>query len=293
MVKNFVERLVMLPLYDAPTGDEGGGGGTDGVTPGADNNGAIKPGAGGTPDPNASPKPGAAPAKPAEDPRIKGLLADLKKEREARQKYERDYGTTNAELERERKRVLALSGIEPKSKEEEDEALIRERLERLYPWLKDMSAEDIKAIRESRGHMDEMRAATTHTWTNHARKMLSSVTSSVEKSLGGKLSDRQRDRIERAYVEEAKADPAFMQRHEAGDPKLVDEFVKGWLDDFVEPGKRQAQAADIARRPRVPSGKDRSIVGADNKPIDVKDDKQVEDMLVKGFRERGGQFGRR
>lgn len=293
MVKNFVERLMSGLLYEEP-GDGGGGGGTgEGGTPGADNNGAIKPGDDGAKKPDNVGKPDAGGKQPVEDPRIKGLIAEVQKERAARQKWERDHGTTKAELELERKRVLALSGVNPKSKDEEDEALIRERLNRLYPGLAELTPDDLKALRESRVQMNEMRAATTHTWTNHARKMLSSVTSSVEKSLGGKLSDRQRDRIERAYVEEAKADPAFMQRHEAGDPKLVDEFVKGWLDDFVEPGKRQAQAADIARRPRVPSGKDRSIVGADNKPIDVKDDKQVEDMLVKGFRERGGQFGRR
>lgn len=293
MVRNFVERLMSGLLYETP-GDGGGGGGADkGGTPGADNNGAIKPGDNGTPDPNASPKPGAAPAKPAEDPRIKGLLADLKKEREARQKYERDFGTTTAELERERKRVLALSGIEPKSKEQEDEALIRERLERLYPWLKDLSADDIKALRESKGRMDEIRNATTTQWKAHGQKMLDSVTDGVAKALGGKLSERQTTRIQQAYVEEARSNPAFLARHEAGDSKLVAEFVKDWLDDFVEPGRRQAQASEVVRRPRVPSGKDRSIVGANDKQLDVKDNKQVEDFLVKGFRERGGQFGRR
>lgn len=292
MVKNFVERLMSGLLYEEP-GDGGGGGGTgDGGIPVADNNGATKPGDSGTPDPNAA-KPGAAPVKPAEDPRIKGLIAEIQKERAARQKYENDHKTTAAELEKERKRVRALSGLDNPSKEEEDEALVRARLERLYPWLKNMSDEKLAAFDAMNGSVEEMRAATTQTWTTHAQKMLGSVTSGVEKALGSKLSPRQTDRVERAYVEEAKADPAFMARHKAGDPKLVEEFVKGWLDDFVEPGRRQAQAQDVQRRPRVPSGKDRSIVGADNKPIDVKDDKAVEDLLVASFRSKGGQFGRR
>jgi hypothetical protein len=223
------------------------------------------------------------------------LLADLKKERAARQKFEHDYGTTNTELERERKRVLALSGIEVKSKDQEDEALIRERLERLYPWMKDLTAEDIQAVRESRGQMDEIRSATTHTWKAHGQKMLTAVTGGVQKALGGKLSERQATRIQQAYVEEARSNPEFLARHEAGDQTLVDEFVQGWLDDFVEPGRRSALASETreTRRPRVPGGKDRSIVGANDKPIDVKDEKAVEDLLVKGFKERGGQFGRR
>jgi hypothetical protein len=123
--------------------------------------------------------------------------------------------------------------------------------------------------------------------------MLDQVSAGVSKALGGKLSERQTTRIQRAYVEEAKNNPDFLKRHEAGDPTLVAEFVKDWLDDFVEPGRRSALQDEVQRRPRVPSGKDRSIVGADNKPIDVKDDKAVGDFLVKGFRERGGQFGRR
>lgn len=296
MVKNIVERLLSTPfLFDTPGDGGAGGGGTGDGTPGAVNDGAAKPGEGtGKPDGTGQPDAGGRKA-PVEDPRIKGLLEDLKKERLARQRLETTHGTTAAELERERKRVLALSGIEPKSKEEEDEALIRERLERLYPWLKDMTPEDIKAIRESRGQMDEIRNASVNTWKAHANKMLGAVTSGVQKALGGKLSERQKNRIEFAYAEEARGNPEFLARHEAGDQTLIEEFVKGWLDDFVEPGRRSALAQETQtnRRPRVPGGKDRSIVGANEKPIDVKDDKAVEDMLVASFIAKGGRFGRR
>jgi hypothetical protein len=43
----------------------------------------------------------------------------------------------------------------------------------------------------------------------------------------------------------------------------------------------------------VPSGKDRGIVTHGEKKIDVNDPKAVEDVLVRGFRERNGEFGRR
>lgn len=292
MVMNFVERILNGLLFETPGDGGAGGGGTGDVKPGADNNGTTKPGADGQPNGTVKPDPGGN-RQPVEDPRIKGMLADLKKEREARQKLERDFGTSTAELERERKRVLALSGINVPSKEEEDEAQIRERLERLYPWMKDLTVEDIKAIKESRGQIDEIRNATTHTWKAHGTKMLAAVTTGLQKELGGKLSERQIARVQQAYVEEARSNPDFLARHEAGDLGLIDEFVKEWMDDFVEPGRRSALRSEEQRRPRVPGGKDRSIVGADNKPIDVKDPKAVEDMLVAGFRSRGGQFGRR
>lgn len=293
MLKSFVERLLGTPFLLETPGDGGAGGGTPDGTPAADNNG--KPQADGNSRPDNQGKPDAGGRRePAEDPRLKGMLADLQKERAARQKYEKDHAAAMAELERERKRVLALSGIEPRTKEQEDEAQIRQRLEALYPWLKELTAEDIQAIRESRGQMDEIRNATLNTWQAHGTKMLSSVSAGIQKALGGKLSERQEARIHQAYVEEARNNREFLRRHEAGDPSLVEEFVKEWLEDFVEPGRRSALSTEVQqRRPRVPSGKDRSIVGSDNKPIDVKDAKAVEDVLVAGFKARGGAFGRR
>lgn len=297
MVKNIVERLLSTPfLLDEPGDGQGGGGDAGGGNPGADNNGAAKPGDGAAKPADNAGKPGTGGSAPVEDPRIKGLLADLKKEREARQRFEREHSTTAAELERERRRIQALVGVEPKSKEQEAEAQIRERMEALYPWMKDLTAEDIKAIRESRGQMDEIRNASVNTWKAHATKMLGQAKSGIQKELGGgKLSDRQIRRIESAYFEEAKTNPEFLARHEAGDPDLIAEFVKDWVDDFMEPARRSVlqRETQVNRRPRVPGGKDRSIVGAGEKPIDVKDDKAVEDVLVNAFRKRGGEFGRR
>lgn len=300
MVKNIVERLLNMPVFLETPGDAGagGGGGTGDANPGTVNDGTTKPGAGdGTKKPDTSLKPGpGGNGSGISEAQYKGVLADLKKEREARQKWERDHGTAAAELERERKRVRALSGLDNPSPEEADEAAIRQRLETMYPWLKDLTSEDIKAIKESSGNVKALQDASVHQWKAHATKMLGSVTSGVQKALGGgKLSDRQVTRIQTAYAEEVRSNADSLARHEAGDQTFVDEFIKGWLDDFVEPGRRSALQQETLpnRRPRVPGGKDRSIVGADDKPIDVKDDKAVGDLLVKGFRERGGQFGRR
>lgn len=295
MVMNFVVRLLTMPYLMETPGDAGikGGGETGDVKPGGDNNPDHKPGEG---DRKADDKgnPGAGGKQPAEDPRIAGLMADLQKERKARQKFEADHKTTAADLEKERKRVRALSGLENSTPEEENEALIRARINKMYPGLADLSPEDIAAIREMKGRFTDLEGATNRTWVSHANKMLGQVTSGVQKALGGgKLSDRQKARVEHAYVEEARSNPDFLARHEAGDETLIAEFVAGWTEDFVEPVRRSAQQAELQRRPRVPGGKDRSVIGANDKPIDVKDDKAVEDMLVKSFRDKGGQFGRR
>lgn len=282
-----------MPVFLETPGDGGGGGTPDG-TSGADNNGKPQPGDGsGKPTGEVKPDSGGN-RRPEDDPRYRGMLADLQKERAARQKYEKELAARDAELTREQKRVRALSGLDNPSEQEQRDAEIRARMEELYPWMKNLTQEDIDAIRESRGQMDEFRNATTYQWKAHGTKMLNAVSSSLQKALGGKLSDRQTARINEAYVNEARNNPDFLARHEAGDMSLVDEFVKEWIEDFYEPGRRSALAQETQqRRPRVPSGKDRSIVGQDNKPIDVKDDKAVGDVLVAGFKARGGQFGRR
>lgn len=295
MVMNFVVRLLTMPYLMETPGDEGvGGGGTGDGKPGGDNNPDHKPGDGDG-KPNGDVKPGAGGKAPVvDDSRYTGMLAEIKKERAARQRLENDHKTATAELERERKRVRALSGLDNPSPDEENEALIRARINKMYPGLAELSPDDIAAIRDMKGRFTDLEGATSKQWTTHANKMLGQVTSGVQKALGGgKLSDRQKARIEYAYVEEARSNPEFLQRHEQGDDTLIEEFVKGWLEDFVEPARRSAVQSELQRRPRVPGGKDRSVIGANDKPIDVKDDKAVEDMLVKGFRDRGGQFGRR
>jgi hypothetical protein len=291
MLKNFVERILNGLLLETPGDDGAGGGGTGDGTPGAGNDGKPQPD--GKEKPVAGRPDSGGNRRPEDDPRYKGMLADLQKERASRQKFEKDHAAALAELETERKRVRSLAGLETPSPEQEDDARIRSRMEALYPWMKDLTAEDIQAIRESRGQMDEIRGATLNTWKAHGTKMLSQVTSGVQKALGGKLSERQIGRLQSAYLEEAQNNKEFLARHEAGDPTLVDEFVSDWLGDWVEPGRRSAQAETVQRRQRVPSGKDRSIVGANEKPIDLKDPKAVEDILVAGFKNRGGQFGRR
>jgi len=290
MVKNFVERVLNGLLYDA-AGDDGGG--AEGVTPGADNNGAAKPGDGIAKPNDGVVKPEAAAGKPVEDPRIKGFIADLQKERLARQTLEANHKKANEDLERERKRFRLLTSDNPQSDDEVQSDLVKAQLKKLYPELGSLTSEDIAELKAMRAEMAGMKQATEQQWKTHAVKMLDSVTTAATKELGGKLSDRQTERLKRAYIAEAEANPAFLARHESGDTTLAAEFVKEWVEDFVEPGKRSALAQEVARRPRVPGGKDRSVVGHNAKPIDVTNDAAVEDALVAGFRSKGGQFGRR
>jgi hypothetical protein len=223
--------------------------------------------------------------------RITGITADLQKERKARQQYEADLKAARAELETGNKRIRALAGVETKSETEVEDDAIKQRLEALgYPSL---SKEDLEAIRELRATQSNLQETTQHYWVQHGRQMVNGVVAEIEKELGGKLTDRQAKRIAAEYAREAETNPEFLERHEKGDKTLVAEFAKQLSEDWFEPARRKVTQQESQRFRAVPSGKDRGIVTHGEKKIDVNDAKAVEDLLVKGFRERNGEFSGR
>ena len=233
--------------------------------------------------------------------RFKGIQADLAKERKARQGYEQKLQQQDiqykAELAAERKRIAALAGINVPTTEEAEAEDIRQRLGKVATsdWLLSqlgLTKEDLadfKTAREDRSRLSDMEQ---HYWGKHGQSMVGQVTKELAKEYGGELSKRQIDTITQAYVLRAQVDPEFLSRHEAGDEKLITDFAKEWLEDWFEPAKRRITATEVDRFRRVPSGKDRNLVTSGEKKIDVTDTKQVEDLLVAGFKERGGQFRR-
>lgn len=224
--------------------------------------------------------------------RFKGITADLQKERAARQKFEKDLAAAQQAIEEREKRIRALAGVETKSPEAEEDEAIRARLEALgYPRL---TQEDLDAIKEAKALKESTQQTLEHQWKLHGRTMVSGVYSAIEKELGGKLTERQQKRILAEYIRTVEADPALVARHEDGDPTLAAEIAAQLTEDFIVPARRKVTQQETQRFRAVPNGKDRGIVTHQQQKIDVNDPKAVEDLLVKGWRERNGEFsGRR
>lgn len=257
---------------------------TDAAKPNADNQDGQKP---------ADKVAGAQPDKTRDyDREITGFKTDLQKERKARQQYETDLAAAKAELASEKRRVQALVGVTPKTDTEVEDEAIKQRLEALgYPTL---SKEDLEAIRELRSTQTNLQQTTALMWERHNAEVVTTLRESLEKELGGKLSDRQMARVTAEYVREAENNPEFLARHEKGDKAAIAEFAKQLSEDWFEPARRRVTQQESQRFRAVPNGKDRGIVTHGDKKIDVNDTKAVEDFLVKGFRERNGEFtGRR
>ena len=223
-----------------------------------------------------------------------GLIAETQKERAARQTALKDLQERESRLAERDRQIAALTNSKIPTKAELDEQEIRAHIEALYPGLKGLTPEVLEELQELRTQGQQMQSFTERQMTKHSRQMLASVHKGVAEQLGGgELTPSQIRKINAAYIAEAE-NPEFLERHDNGDPKLVEEFVKSYLDDFVEPIRRKVTATEVNRNRNVPFGRDRSLPLQGGKPVDVTDPKAIEDILVKGFLDKGGQFtGRR
>jgi hypothetical protein len=242
-----------------------------------------------------SPTPAPAPANGSADweRQRTGLTADLKREREARQKFETERNQFQTELAAEKRRVQALAGVTPAAPGEAEADEVRQRFAALYPHLGGLTAEEIAEYREMAAERQSLRQTTDHVWAKHAKSMVNDVFKEVSSAYGGDLTEKQKDNLTKAYVLRAQADPEFLQRHEDGDPKLAGEFAKEWVETWFEPARRKITATEVGQLRRVPGGKDRSIMNSGEKKINVSNNDEVMDLLVAGRKERGGGFGRR
>lgn len=229
------------------------------------------------------------PFKIEDDPRYKGVFGDLQKERKSRQDVEKRFTELEASSKERQRQIEALTGVRAPSKDEADLEEVRSRMIQLFPGLAKLSdAQMAEKLDQVLAQGESLNAANQNYWTRHGTQMLDSVHQEIAKEMGD-LNDRQKKRINAAYVAEAESDPQFLARHDRGDKTLIAEFVKNYLEDFVEPVKRKVTASEAGRFRPVPGGRDRSVPTQGDKPIDVKDDKAVMDFIMKS---RQGQFGR-
>lgn len=226
-----------------------------------------------------------------DDPRAKGMLSDLQKERKARQEWERKAIEHETRLSERDRQFAALTNSRTPTTEEAQEQEIRARIEKMYPVLGRLTEAQVDKVLSVADRGEQFDTFTSNQWTRSNLQMIEGVYADIAKETGD-LTDAQKRRINALYVSEAESSPEFLQRHEAGDPALAKEFVKTYLEDFVEPIRRKVTATEVNRARSVPFGKDRGAPGTTGKKIDVTDPKAVEDLLVAGFKERGGQFGR-
>ena len=235
-----------------------------------------------TPAPVVTPAPAQATSGVDHEARFKGIQADLAKERKQRQQYEAQARDFQSKYEAEQRRVQALAGVNPKSPADVEAEAVRARFGEIFPHLNGLTAEDIADMKAAKADRVRLQDIEKHYWGKHGKAMVGDVAKELSTVFGGELTKRQTDQITQAYVLRAQQDPEFLDRHEAGDPTLVKEFAKEWIEDWFEPAKRQAIKSQVGQFRPVPNGQVRNIVNHGEKKIDVTNNDQVMDFISQG-----------
>lgn len=205
----------------------------------------------------ASPAPSPQEYKWEEDQRTRAQIKDLQNERKARQAHEREVAALRAQLEDERRKIGALTGLTKPTPQEADRDEVIQRMKELFPGLGDLDG-----ITEIRSELEQQRVAAAKT---HSLGMLNKIYDGIKAEYGD-LTPSLKKQVDRLYFAANYNDPDIHARHNAGDPALVTEFVKEMLDTFVDPIKKKQAAADATRFRPVPGGRDRSTPVRGEKP---------------------------
>ncbi len=209
-----------------------------------------------------------------DDTRTRAMREDLQKERKTRQEHADAVAAQKAEAEQWRQKALALSGLQPQDPKLADAESIRAKILELMPELADVSS-----IADMKAALEEQQV---QGYAAHSKTMIAQIYKAIAAEYG-ELTDSQKRRINAAYVYENQANPEIHARHNAGDPALIAEFSKAFIDDMVEPIRKKTAASEASRFRPVPGGRDRST------PIKGEQPKTGADMLRAHFREKTRQ----
>lgn len=233
------------------------------------------------------------------DARFKGIQTDLAKERKTRQALERQIQElTNRYSERDRQ-FQALAGVKQPTADEQEAETIRSQFKKIFPELGELTADDIKALRELASKRGDIEAVERNHWNRHGQSMVDTLAKEVSDFIGGELTDKQRRALVASYITDVQQDKEqngdegeLYGKYTSGDVAHLKEYAKAWAEDWLTAAKRKVTAQNVGQFRAVPRSGDRSITTTGGKKIDVTDNKAVEDLLVEGFRSRGGEFGR-
>lgn len=201
-----------------------------------------------------------------------------------------------AQLADANRRIQALAGVQQVSPQELEVSEIRQALSQVIPGIDKLSPEMIERLVSIAQNGEQLEDTNRTIWRNHGTKMIRSAQDRIAEKLNvDGLTDRQKKRIGREYVTfiEENAANGSMDRHEAGDEALIDDFVKAFLEDWQESIRKSVVTSETSRSLRpVPSGRGRSVVVGQRKPkANLSNDKEFADAAVQSFLDNGGQFG--
>ncbi len=173
------------------------------------------------------------------------------------------------------KRIAALAGLAPVDPDAAEADKIAQAFFALpqFAHLKGVTPELLKQVQALVADGQSITAARDHVWNQHTDKFLDSLDLRFAEEMGlEQLTPGQQRKLHAAFdamvpsEQDAEAYATFKGRFEKADPKLIEEFVKEYASDMLEPARRMA-TIPITQRPRVPrSGSGNPVVTQVPKP---------------------------
>lgn len=164
----------------------------------------------------------------------------------------------NRELDFERRRVAALTGVQMPTAADPQSEELRAQFAKHFPKLAKLESLADKLEKAAEFDYDGVQSSQQQVWVAHGNQALQTLTDKVRQAYGGAdLSPKALQRIQRSFVNEIAEDPQMEARYRAGDLTIIDEFLAEWKSGVLDPYRRTTAAAAQPGRPearRLPRG---------------------------------------
>jgi hypothetical protein len=155
------------------------------------------------------------------------------------------------EAEQYRNQLHALVGAQRPQNTEAD--AVKQQFYELFPKLRQLeeNGDDLLALRERAGDLE---AQNKHYWNSYANQTMDRLYSRATEVLGGPLNEEGRDYLHSAFTGFVSSSPERTARY-GSDPGIVEDFLRAFTSNFIDPARRSASATvanRVAGAPNVP-----------------------------------------
>lgn len=181
-----------------------------------------------------------------------------------------------AEIAERDRKIAALAGIQPTDPKSEKANQVKEAFLQMFPQFKHLvglTEDQMQALVKTPESVGRAAEVETREWARHGKTQMSALFERVADVVGAdELNADQQSELRDSFSTWFKgkvqaelkasdgAESATLSRYEDGDAKLLDEFVKRFSSNWVEPARRKATQLQINRTRPVPNSQGRSQV---------------------------------
>lgn len=206
--------------------------------------------------PQATPQTPATGAPPSPEPEpswLRGRLQETRAAaiRQAQAQFDQERARIQSELENYKRQLHAVVGVTPPQNPEVEQ--VRQQFAQLYPGLAKMEerAAQLEELLERSG---DLQSQNDHYWQSYGRQIVNTLFNKAAESVGGPLNDEGKRFLHSSFVGWVQSSPENQERY-TNDPTIVDDFLRTFVSNYIDPVRRSA-AAQIPGRANVPLPQD-------------------------------------